>query len=236
MRRPLIGITCTLRREDGDRSYVLDVHYVGAVRAAGGEPVLMPFFADAAEARSFLERVDGALFSGGPDLDPARWGEKPHPKAVLVDREKEESDLVAIREALAMDKATLAICLGCQELNVALGGSLHQHLPDVKGTIEHRKGAEHAVEIGPSRLRDIVKRRTPRVNSYHHQGIRRVGEGLEVVARAEDGVVEGIEAAGRRFVIGVQWHPERIHDREEQGRIFRAFVAAAGRGRTRHSR
>ncbi len=224
-RRPLIGINCKLVREDGDTYYKLDRNYVNSVLKADGTPVLMPCFRDAAEAAGYLERLDGVVFTGGPDINPARWGAKRHPRTKLLHPDREASDFLAMAEALRQDKPLLAICCGCQELNVALGGSLHQHLPDL-GAKKHTGGARHAVGmIGDSRTRDIVGVPRPTVNSWHHQACDRLGEGLVQTAESPDGVKEGVESPRHRFVVGIQWHPERMQADGRQQALFRALVA-----------
>ena len=225
-RRPLIGIGCNLLEEkDGDTYYKLDRAYVRSVLQAGGTPVLMPFFGSGAEAKDFLQRVDGVLFTGGRDLRSARWSEKKHPEAKPLHPEREASDFLAIQEALRQDKPLLAICLGCQLLNVALGGSLHQHIYDLPGIKRHSDGARHPADIvGATRLCDIVGTSRPVVNSYHHQACRDVGKGLVVTARSPDGLIEGIEAPHRRFTVGVQWHPEAMPDDRRQQALFRALA------------
>lgn len=226
MRKPLIGVTCKLVEDGGDLYYRLDRNYVKSVEKAGGIPVLMPFFETRAEASSFLDRLDGVLFTGGADIHPSRWGEKKkHPKASLLVPEKEESDLLAAREALERDLPILGICLGMQELNVASGGSLNQHIYDLPRILKHSKGALHGLELqGSSRLTE-ASGRIVEVNSYHHQAVDRVGKGMRTTAISPDGIVEGIESDLHRWVVGVQWHPERISDRPEQMRLFKAFVS-----------
>jgi gamma-glutamyl-gamma-aminobutyrate hydrolase PuuD len=225
-RKPLIGINGKLVREDGDTYYKLDRNYVNAVLGAGGTPVLMPCFRGAAEAGSYLERLDGVVFTGGPDINPSRWGQKRHPRTKLLHPAREASDFMAILEALRRDKPVLAICCGCQELNVALGGSLHQHLPDLAGARKHTGGTRHAVGmLGTSKTRDLVGAPRATVNSWHHQACDRLGEGLLRTAESPDGVCEGIESARHRFAIGVQWHPERMQADDRQRALFRALVA-----------
>jgi len=219
--RPIVGLTAKLVSDNGDAYYKLDRNYIDAVRAAGGEPFILPFATSRAESSAWLDRVSGVVLTGGPDINPVRWKEPLHPKAVLMHADKEHSDFLYANESLRRDLPVFAICLGCQEINVALGGSLHQHIEG------HEGGKEHAVEVGTSRLRDFVGR-SPSVNSYHHQSINRLGKGLNVTART-DGVIEGIESANHRWVVGVQWHPERISSRPEQKKLFRAFVAEARR-------
>ncbi len=224
MSRPFIGLNCKLVPDgDGDVYYTLDRLYVQAVRRGGGIPVLLPLFDSDEEARLYLERVDGVLLTGGGDIDPARWGEPKHPESNLLLPEKEESDLRLARASVERDLPVLGICLGMQILNVACGGSLHQHVNDLPGVGEHRGGRMHEVEmLGDSHVREAVGAR-PAVNSFHHQAVRGKGEGLRIIARSPDGLIEGIEHDSRRFAAGVQWHPERMTD---EGRLFRAFVDA----------
>lgn len=219
--RPVIGLTAKLISEGTDTYYKLDRNYVDAIVAAGGEPLILPFVGQKAEAGRWLDRVAGVVFTGGPDINPVRWSEPLHPKVSLMHPDKEASDFLYANESLRRDVPVLAICLGCQEINVALGGSLHQHIEG------HEGGREHGVEVGESRLREFVGR-SPSVNSYHHQSIHRLGKGLSITART-DGVIEGIESAKHRWVVGVQWHPERIARRPEQKQLFQAFVSEAKR-------
>ena len=129
------------------------------------------------------------------------------------------------------DQPALAICCGCQQLNVALGGSLHQHVPDLPGVKSHSGGVRHVVAMeGPSRTRDIVGKPRPVVNSWHHQACNRRGAGLQVTARSPDGLIEGLESTRHRFVVAVQWHPERMQDDDRQRSLFRALVAESLKG------
>ena len=229
-RRPLIGINCKLITDDGDAYYKLDRNYANSILKAGGVPVLMPFFRNAKEAREFLDRLDGILLTGGPDINPCRWGEARHPKTDLMHADREKSDFLVIGEALARDLPTLAICCGCQELNVHLGGSLHQHVQDLPGVKKHSGGVRHKVGmIGISRTRDIVGIPRPAVNSWHHQSCKEIGKGLIQTAESPDGLVEGVESTAHRFVLGVQWHPERMQDDVRQQNLFRALVAESRR-------
>jgi putative glutamine amidotransferase len=228
MKKPLIGINCKIITDDGDQYYKLDRNYVRSVEQAGGEPVLMPAFPDAAAVRKFLDRLDGVLFTGGPDINPCRFDQKKHPKADLMHEDREKSDFLALREALKRDLPTLCICCGHQELNVALGGSLHQHVYDLPGVKKHSEGATHPVAMtGESRTRDILGVPRPTVNSWHHQAIQKVGRGLVVTAESPDGLIEGVELPDHRFMIGVQWHPERMQNDRRQQSLFRALVAEA---------
>lgn len=229
-RRPFIGILCGLAGREGETSYHLDRLYARAIEGAGGWPVLLPCLRSAAAARALLGLLDGLLLTGGTDVNPRRWGERKHPHAVLLPPEREESDFLAIREALRRDLPVLGICCGCQELNVALGGSIHQHLPDLPGAGRHAGGVRHAVDLLPgSRLRRILRAGRITVNSYHHQACLRLGRGLLIAARSLDGIVEAVESAHHRFAVGVQWHPERLPGDRRQQALFRRFVAEARR-------
>ena len=230
MKKPLIGINCKMVGDGADTYYKLDRSYVRSVERAGGVPLLMPAFKTAADARGFLDLLDGVLFTGGPDINPCRWNAKRHRKTDLMSDERETSDFLALRETLRRDLPALCICCGHQELNVALGGSLHQHVGDLPDVDPHAEGARHPVGIfSANRLRDIVGAAHPTVNSWHHQAIDRLGRGLTITAVSEDGLVEGIESARHRFMVGVQWHPERMQDDRRQQNLFRALVSEARR-------
>jgi putative glutamine amidotransferase len=190
-----------------------------------------------------LGQVAGVCLSGGPDLDPVAYGARRHeltgPSWVQLDR----FELALARAADARRLPVFAICRGLQVLNVARGGTLHQHLPDVAGErIRHRQTEPghqltHWVTLtGPSRLRSILGSDRRMVNSFHHQAVLRLGDGLTVTARASDGTVEAVEAPDRDFVLGVQWHAECLVDRPEQAALFRTFVDAARRFEEARSR
>ncbi len=230
-RRPVIGITCNLRLERGRVLYTLDRDYVRAVVRAGGTPVLLPFFSSRAGAREMVRRVGGLLFTGGVDPHSRRWGERLHPKAELLHPERETSDFLTLGVALSMDKPLLAICCGCQELNVALGGPLHQHIYDLPGVGRHSRGARHGIVwTGSSRTRDLVGASPFTVRSWHHQSCRAPGRGLIVTAQSPDGLIEGIESTRHRFAVGVQWHPERMQNSRRQQALFRALISEARKG------
>jgi gamma-glutamyl-gamma-aminobutyrate hydrolase PuuD len=178
-----------------------------------------------------LDALDGLLFSGGADLDPALYGTEAHAETDVPRRDRDAGELALLRAALERDLPTLAVCRGSQLLNVARGGDLVQHLPDTLGDErhKHRSGtfSDHHVEVEPgSRLSSLVGDRAP-VKSHHHQGLGRVGEGLVEVAWAEDGTLEGLEDPSRRFAVGVLWHPEAGED----AALFEALVDEARRYR-----
>jgi putative glutamine amidotransferase len=218
---PLIGIN--LNFDVRLKRYTLSPDYVRAVERAGGIPVPLPAFSSIGSVKEVVKRLDGVVFTGGRDIDPKRYGQRPHPKTQLLDPEKEKTDEIIMNLSLDMGKDILAICYGCQLLNVALGGTLHQHLPDLQlGPAHRREGRSHGVRLS-GRLKEIYKQEEIKVNSYHHQGIDRVGRDLKVVAVADDGLVEGI-SLDNGFVLGVQWHPEMMHKDKLQQALFKAFV------------
>ena len=184
-----------------------------------------------------VSRLDGLVLTGGPDIDPAAYGEEPHSSVVRIPRERQGFDLALIREAMARRIPILGICLGSQEVNVALGGSLIQDIPtEVEEDVGHRQldgpnveGGAHEITLVPGTpLARIYRASKIRVNSLHHQASDRLGEGLEVAARSRDGVIEGFFLPGYPYLIGVQFHPEMQRHPEALHRgLFRSFVQAA---------
>lgn len=201
---------------DEEGRYRLDPRYVEMIRAAGAEPVILPL-------RPSLDGLDGLLLTGGDDIRPRRWGESIHPKARLLHPAKERSDFALAAEAQRRGMPILAVCYGMQLVNVSRGGSLIQHLPG------HATRKAHGVRIEPgTRLAGLLGG-AARVNSSHHQAVGRIGRGLRVAARAPDGTVEAVEATSGAFLVGVQWHPERMAGSAGQRRLAAAFVRACRR-------
>ncbi len=205
----------------------MPVDYVRAVEHAGGRPLLVPPSESGVEET--LDALDGLIFSGGSDLDPALYGQEPHPETRGVVAERDRAELELLQAALARDMPVLAICRGSQVLNVALGGDLVQHLPEVVGHERHKhtpgEFADHDVAVEPgTRLGEIVGAHAP-VKSHHHQGFGRLGRGLRPAAHADDGAVEAVEDPERRFALGVLWHPEAGEDMK----LFEALVEEAAR-------
>ena len=199
--------------------------YVSAVERAGGRAVLIPPSEDGVDET--LDALDGLVFSGGSDLDPDLYDQEPHEETLGVVPERDRAELVLLEAALARDMPVLAVCRGSQVLNVARGGDLVQHLPDVVGDDKHKHTpgtfADHAVTLEPgTRLAGLLGERAP-VKSHHHQGFGRVGEGLCVAAHAEDGTIEAVEDPSHRFALGVLWHPEAGEDLK----LFEELVGAA---------
>ena len=231
--RPIIGITTYLVPATFENwtedSALVPADYVRSVELAGGRPVLVPPSEEA--TGETLDVLDGVIFSGGSDLDPGTYGQQPHPQTKGVVADRDRAELALLEAALARDMPVLAVCRGSQVLNVALGGDLIQHLPDVVGHDEHKhtpgEYADHDVELEPeTRLAALLGDHAP-VKSHHHQGFGRIGSGLREAARAEDGTVEALEDPSRRFAFGVLWHPEAGEDM----RLFEALVEEARRYR-----
>jgi putative glutamine amidotransferase len=239
---PLIGISVGARQVDQGAPFLLvRTTYTHAVEAAGGAPVTIPLQLTGDALRRVYDRLDGLVFSGGGDMDPACYGvSEVSPYTVNVDPNRDEIEMQLIRWALEDNKPLLAICRGHQVLNVTLGGTLHQDIrEEVPGALRHESPSaawfnhlKHDVEVEPgSRLQTALGVDGPSVtvNSLHHQGIDRVASDLTVSARAADGIVEGLEIPENRFTVGVQWHPEALVDEHSaMRRLFQSLVEAAG--------
>jgi gamma-glutamyl-gamma-aminobutyrate hydrolase PuuD len=231
--KPLIGITTYITSARfgswEEVTSLVPQDYVRAIEHAGGRPLLVPPSEDGIEET--LDAFDGVIFSGGSDLDPEMYGQEAHPETYGIVEQRDRAELALLEAALARDMPVLAICRGSQVLNVALGGDLVQHLPDVVGDQKHKhtpgEYADHEVDVHPeTRLGSLLGERAP-VKSHHHQGFGRLGEGLQEAARADDGTVEALEDPSRRFTVGVLWHPEAGDDL----RLFEELVAEAERYR-----
>lgn len=228
--RPVIGITTYGRNEENQ--FVLPSEYVDAVRRAGGTPVLLPPGETAID--DWLAIADGIILAGGGDLDPTRYGGDGHESIYMIDAERDEGELALTRQVLASGHPTLGICRGTQVINVALGGTLHAHLPDVVGdSISHRlpprEPTAHSIDVvAASRTAAVFGRTSFEAASWHHQAIDRVGAGLTVVAHAPDGTIEAIELEAHRWLLAVQWHPELTAARDPiQQSVFDALVEVA---------
>lgn len=250
MTRPLIGIPAqTLQAIDGipeglPHSWVMNSRYYFAAAEAGAAPVMIPLLTDDPESlRALYDRLDGLLLAGGVDMDPASFGEAPHPRLGRTDPARDAVELTLARWAIEDEKPVLGLCRGHQVLNVALGGSLWQDIESqIPEAIKHdyfptagypRDFRAHAVALAAdSRLGAAFGSATVPVNSMHHQAVKSLAPSLRVAARAPDGVVEGLESGSDHYLVGVQWHPE-IFEQTDPGtaRLFRTFVDAARRGR-----
>ncbi len=206
----------------------LRLSYTQALQEAGAIAVVLPAHGYVDDTDALLDRVDGLLVSGGPDLDPAVYGQEPHPLlGPDVDRVADEYEQALLRGAAERDLPLLGICRGLQALNVSRGGTLHQHLPDHVQTHDAFAPA-HDVEVARgSLLHWLTERDGLAVNSYHHQAADRIGRGLEVAARAPDGTVEALWDPSASFCLGVQWHAELMTHRAEQASLLHGLVHAA---------
>jgi len=232
-RQVLIALTAQHNSEH-ENEYFLRRAYIDAIVGAGGIPLILPPLA-AGKIETVLDRVQGLVLTGGVDVDPRRYGEQPSEKCGEISPLRDELDLAAAAAALKRDLPLLAICRGIQVLNVALGGSLLQHIPEeVEGALKHRQQAPgwygtHEVQVEPDTLlAEAVGSGPLVVNSLHHQAVKRLGEGLLVSAVAPDGVVEAVESRRHRFAVGVQWHPELMVEHCPAARaVFAHFLRAA---------
>jgi putative glutamine amidotransferase len=245
--RPLIGVTTSEVRwstpagvisegEPPQREMVLGLRYLEAIEAAGGVPMVIPPMRPEAVA-ALVDGLAGVCLSGGPDIHPAVYGDRPHPRLGPTEVELDAFELDLLGAADRRGLPVLAICRGAQMVNVARGGTLHQHLPDAVGeVVRHRQTVPagvptHSVGVaGGTLLEEIVGDGILEVNSFHHQSVREIGEGLRATAWAPDGTVEAFEGVDERFVLGVQWHAEGLTSLDRHAALFTAFVRACADG------
>ncbi|MEV0582335.1 gamma-glutamyl-gamma-aminobutyrate hydrolase family protein [Nonomuraea sp. NPDC050310] len=227
MARPIIGITCYVepaRFTVWDMpAALLPAMYVDQVVRAGGQPVLIP---PAGDPSVLASRLDGLILAGGGDIDPGRYGEAAHERVGYVREFRDRAEFGLLDAWLGRGLPYLGVCRGLQVLNVTLGGSLHQHLPDVVGHEGHSPApatfGHLPVKVEPDTRLAAILPGEPTVPHYHHQAIDRLAPGLTVSARAEDGTVEAVELGSHPFALAVQWHPEAAED----CLLFEALVAA----------
>ncbi len=236
MSRPVIGLSTALERAQwsvwDEEAFLLARSYVDAVQRAGAVAILLPPDAELErDPDEVLDLLDGLVLAGGADIDPAAYGAAPHPTTANTVPERDTFEIALALRALERDLPTLGICRGMQLMNVALGGTLLQHLPDSHGHHEHRRtpgtfdGADHDVRLADGSL--VARAAGEAVHgtkSHHHQGIDDLGDGLAVSGWAVlDELPEAVEMPGRRFALGVQWHPEA----DERSRLIEALVEEA---------
>ena len=237
--QPRILITTnseTLERNVNRVYTTASLQYAEAVVKAGG----LPFFVGNLSpelAESYVENSDGVLFSGGVDVDPVHFAQTPHPNLGFIDEARDFFELALYKAAKHKGLPILGICRGIQLINVAEGGTLHQHLPALPETIQHSQmnpdgSLFHEIRLdSSSRLSKAYGKITIRTDSYHHQGVDKVGKELKAIAWTQDGLVESVEGTGKTFVLGVQWHPEMSYAKyPEQLTPFTAFVEAVREG------
>lgn len=233
--RPLVGVTSYLERAQFGiwqaECALLTRDYVDSVVRAGGIPVLLPPIGEGAP--ELVAKLDALILSGGPDVSPARYGEQQHPKTEETRPARDNYEFQLLTEALKADLPVLAICRGAQVLNAALGGTLHQHLPEQTGHNAHRP---QPGQFGTTKISLTKESRTAKAvgeettaQCHHHQAIARVAPSLTVTGTAADGTVEAVEHQTKKFVLGVQWHPEQ---NTTDDRLIKAVVQAATTTRT----
>ncbi|QGM31555.1 gamma-glutamyl-gamma-aminobutyrate hydrolase family protein [Bacillus sp. N3536] len=231
--KPIIGITAEVK---DDKSYYLSSVYSDTVLQAGGVPLLIPLIPDK-DMNQLCQQIDGLIITGGEDIDPAYYGELPHPTLQRITPQLDEMEFALVQKILELDKPYIGTCRGLHMLNVVMGGSLHQSIHDQREEYSflHRQNAirthrSHPVKLDKkSKVFQIFQEEEFKVNSFHHQGVNRVGEGLKVAATAPDGIVEAVESENHTFIYGFQWHPEEfalIGD-EPSKKLFAKFIEAA---------
>jgi putative glutamine amidotransferase len=233
-KRPLIGIT--VDTSDTADTFESPMNYAKAVEKAGGLPLLIPYNLDHSLIPKLVDHLDGILFTGGNDLDPALYNQTWHPKAEHVDLNRQNFELALMKEVESRRLPMLGVCMGSQLMNVYRGGSLHQFLPDVHRpeALEHRKVdgniLRHPVSIDThSQLGAAIGKEQISANTYHKQAVDRIGNGLKIIATAPDGVIEGFEDPTFPLFAAVQWHPERLANEPEHLAPFQLLVEKSRR-------
>ncbi|MGI6679316.1 MAG: gamma-glutamyl-gamma-aminobutyrate hydrolase family protein [Dehalobacterium sp.] len=230
MKVPLIGITCG---EDG-LNFFLRHFYIKAIEAVGGAALLIPSTARQSVKEKYLKSIDGLVLSGGVDVNPLLFGEEPIPGMGEITPERDVFELSWCKDFFLSEKPILAVCRGCQVLNLSLGGTIFQDIKSqLVSTIKHDQAAPrdcptHSVHLVPgTKLSQIMPGEHLKVNSFHHQAVKTPAPGLKVSALAPDQVIEGIEGVEHAFVMGVQWHPECLWQQHLGSfRLFQAFIQA----------
>jgi putative glutamine amidotransferase len=238
MTAALIGITTAhMPHPEGLPMVAVQESYVRSVQNAGGIPILIPLGLREPELQVILERVDGLLFTGGGDIDPARFKGQAHPSVHQVDPDRDEVEIHLVKGAIRTEKPFLGICRGIQVANVALGGDLYTDIASyLPGSLKHEhvnarpwSHLSHSIQVeAGSRLAEILGGTQFEVNSLHHQAVSRLAGDFQAAAYAPDGVLEAFELPGHPFGFAVQWHPEWLQDHPPMRALFRAFVRAAG--------
>ena len=227
--KPIIGII-----SDIDNNLVTTVPdaYNDAIEKAGGTPILLPYVRKEETVTQFVALCDGILFSGGADIDPRRYGEEAKPTCGGIEHYRDEMEFLVLKKALEASKPILAICRGAQLVNAAFGGTLYQDIPSEYDTpIAHRQkepklSPSHDVQIiSDTPLDQLMGTERITANSFHHQAIKTLGKGLEIMAVADDGIVEAVYAPDASYLRAYQWHPERLYDIDANNRkIFKEFI------------
>lgn len=238
MSKPIILIPTPVQDPEM-RRFAMGKNYVRSLIECGAAPVMLPTGLDLQSVHEMYAQVDGVLFTGGSDIDPAYFGEARHPETYGIDADRDEVEVALTQWTMQDDKPAFSICRGIQVVNVALGGSLIQDIPSqwqAGNLLEHRGhkiGAArdqvlHDVCVEPNcKLASILGAGNVGTNSFHHQALGRIGDGLVITSRAPDGIIESVEAPDRRWFVGVQWHPEEMTaGRADMMALFQSFVDA----------
>lgn len=227
--KPIIGIVTDI---DNNLVTAVPDAYNKAIEQAGGTPIVLPYVRDEQTLAHFAALCDGFLFSGGADIDPRRYGEEAKPTCGGIEPYRDEMEFLLFQKALNASKPILAICRGIQLVNAALGGTLYQDIPSEFPTeIAHRQtepkfSPSHEVNVlADTPLYGLVNTDRIRANSFHHQAIKTLANGLKVMATADDGIIEAVWAPDHRYLRAYQWHPERLFEIDESNRkIFKDFI------------
>ena len=231
--KPIIGVFAAV--DDGTRSFVLQ-NYLDSVEAAGGLPVVLPYTKSKDALQTYAELCHGFLLVGGVDIAPERYSAERQKECGTVCDARDEFEFAAFDAVYPTEKPILGICRGCQLINVALGGTLYQDIPTAFDTeVVHRQTEAHhvltheVVVVPDTPLHAATGKENFWVNTFHHQSVERTGKGLAVMATAPCGIVEAVYAPARRFLWGVQWHPERTYAVDENSRVIFSMLVSASR-------
>ncbi len=232
--KPIIGIIPEI---DDERVTRMNPAYAEAIENTGGLPVLLPYVKEQETVRRFVEMCDGFLFTGGADIDPMYYGDTKRPCCGDIKHFRDEIEFFTFGMAFESEKPILGICRGIQLINAALGGSLYQDIEtDYKTDIRHMQSEpkfspSHSVNVLPGTpLRTLVRKEKMTANSFHHQAIAHIGDGLRPMARSDDGITEAVYLEDYPYLRGYQWHPERLYTSSCENRlIFTDFIKAAGK-------
>ena len=229
--RPVIGIFPSVDDEQLTR---LLRSYTKSIEDAGGLPLILPYTENEEILNSYIDLCQGFVFSGGVDIAPERFGEEIHPSCGTIHKYRDQFECIGFEEVMKTGKPILGICRGCQVINVFLGGSLYQDIPSqLETTLPHRQTEPKTQPSHPvlvtegTPLYELTGKDKIEANSFHHQAIKALGEGLQVMARAEDGIIEAVFMPSHRYLRAYQWHPERLYEINKDNRaIFEDFISA----------
>lgn len=227
--KPIVGLTMY----DFDKKLDINNVYLTSIEQAGGIPICIPN-ATEENVEAILNLIDGLVLIGGADIDPILFNEEPHRHIGSVVRKRDDSDLSLMNEAFKRQMPILGICRGQQIMNVAFGGTIIQDIPSqIENTLLHKQTSKrgelaHTVEVKTSKFKEIFIEESFRVNTFHHQSVGKLGEGLVISAVAKDGIIEGIEHESHPYCVAVQWHPEELAPNGDiyAQRLFKSFIEA----------